>query len=193
MPASSARRSRVQRRQGLRPFVVSSAIRWHASVVHVANLVTPASTASTGGAGTRLAMAEDVRLWQSRTAFRETCSVVVGRMREQVFLREELAATFSSHGRLVLLGGEAGIGKTTLSRDLAREAATRGAWCADRPLLRPDEHAAVRSLARPRGYLPARLRTPEPSVRFHWRHSGAGYRPGCALCRCSPLLLRAQR
>jgi DNA-binding CsgD family transcriptional regulator len=73
-------------------------------------------------------MAEDVRLWQSRTAFRETCPVVVGRMREQVFLREELAATFSSHGRLVLLGGEAGIGKTTLSRDLAREAATRGAW-----------------------------------------------------------------
>ena len=72
-------------------------------------------------------MAEDVRLWQSRTAFRETCPVVVGRTREQVFLREELAATFSGHGRLVLLGGEAGIGKTTLARDLAREAATRGA------------------------------------------------------------------
>jgi DNA-binding CsgD family transcriptional regulator len=118
----------VQRRQGLRPFVVSGAIRWHASVVQVVHIVTLVATASTGGAGTRLAVAEDARLWQSRTAFRETCPVVVGRMREQVFLREELAATFSSHGRLVLLGGEAGIGKTTLGRDLAREAATRGAW-----------------------------------------------------------------
>ena len=35
--------------------------------------------------------------------------------REQVFLQEELAATLSGHGRLILLGGEAGIGKTALA------------------------------------------------------------------------------
>src|SRR5215218_9028079 len=52
---------------------------------------------------------------------------LVGREREQVFLREELAATLSGHGRLVLLGGEAGIGKTTLAKDLVEEAAARGA------------------------------------------------------------------
>ena len=32
----------------------------------------------------------------------------------------------AGRGRLVLLGGEAGIGKTTLARDLAAEAAARG-------------------------------------------------------------------
>ena len=51
---------------------------------------------------------------------------LVGRAREQVFLREELAAAAGDQGRLVLIGGEAGIGKTTLARDLAREAAERG-------------------------------------------------------------------
>jgi predicted ATPase len=57
----------------------------------------------------------------------QTASVLVGREREQVFLREELASTIAGHGRLVLLGGEAGIGKTSLARDLAREASARGA------------------------------------------------------------------
>jgi DNA-binding CsgD family transcriptional regulator len=51
--------------------------------------------------------------------------VVVGRTREQVYLREELAAAIGGHGRLILLGGEAGIGKTTLARDLARQARER--------------------------------------------------------------------
>ncbi len=51
---------------------------------------------------------------------------LVGRAREQVFLREELAAAEGGHGRLVLVGGEAGIGKTTLARDLARDASERG-------------------------------------------------------------------
>jgi predicted ATPase len=53
--------------------------------------------------------------------------LLVGRAREQVFLREELAATIGGHGRLVLLGGEAGIGKTALAKDVAREAIARGA------------------------------------------------------------------
>ena len=44
--------------------------------------------------------------------------ILVGRAREQAALREELAAAIGGHGRLVLLGGEAGIGKTTLARDL---------------------------------------------------------------------------
>src|SRR5687768_9761564 len=52
--------------------------------------------------------------------------LLVGRSREQDVLREALGAASSSRGRLVLLGGEAGIGKTTLARDLSREAGSRG-------------------------------------------------------------------
>jgi predicted ATPase len=51
--------------------------------------------------------------------------LLVGRTLEQLFLREELAAVCAGRGRLVLLGGEAGIGKTTLARDLAVEAGAR--------------------------------------------------------------------
>ncbi|MDF2757615.1 MAG: transcriptional regulator, LuxR family, partial [Thermomicrobiales bacterium] len=72
-------------------------------------------------------MAEDaISSGQSSNGFRQAPPVLVGREREQVFLREELAAALSGHGRLILLGGEAGIGKTTLARDLARDAAARG-------------------------------------------------------------------
>ena len=52
---------------------------------------------------------------------------LVGRTREQAFLREELVAALGGRGRLVLLGGEAGIGKTSLARDLAGVANARGA------------------------------------------------------------------
>src|SRR5262249_17070657 len=52
---------------------------------------------------------------------------LVGRTLEQIFLREELAAVLEGRGRLVLLGGEAGIGKTTLARNVAAEAEARGA------------------------------------------------------------------
>jgi DNA-binding CsgD family transcriptional regulator len=45
---------------------------------------------------------------------------LVGRSREQAVLRAELAAAMSGRGRLILLGGEAGIGKTTLAQDLAK-------------------------------------------------------------------------
>ena len=51
--------------------------------------------------------------------------LLVGRTLQQLFLREELAAVCAGRGRLVLLGGEAGIGKTTLARDLAVEAGAR--------------------------------------------------------------------
>ena len=52
--------------------------------------------------------------------------LLVGREREQEVLRAELAAAVAGQGRLVLLGGEAGIGKTTLARDVSREAAALG-------------------------------------------------------------------
>jgi DNA-binding CsgD family transcriptional regulator len=56
-----------------------------------------------------------------------TAPLLVGRTLEQIFLREELAAVIGGRGRLVLLGGEAGIGKTTLARELGAEAVARGA------------------------------------------------------------------
>jgi MoxR-like ATPase len=49
---------------------------------------------------------------------RRGAPVLVGRAQERVVLREELAAALGGRGRLVLLGGEAGIGKTTLAQDL---------------------------------------------------------------------------
>src|SRR5262245_58488489 len=52
---------------------------------------------------------------------------LVGRAREQVVLRECLDAALAGQGSLVLIGGEAGIGKTALAEWLLAEAATRGA------------------------------------------------------------------
>jgi DNA-binding CsgD family transcriptional regulator len=52
--------------------------------------------------------------------------LLVGRSREQDILRAELAAAGSGRGQLVLLGGEAGIGKTSLARDLIRDAGALG-------------------------------------------------------------------
>ncbi len=47
---------------------------------------------------------------------------IVGRVREQDRLHERLVATMAGRGGIVLLGGEAGIGKTTLVEDIGREA-----------------------------------------------------------------------
>jgi DNA-binding CsgD family transcriptional regulator/tetratricopeptide (TPR) repeat protein len=52
--------------------------------------------------------------------------LLVGREQEQDILRAELATAIAGQGRLILLGGEAGIGKTTLASDLSRDAATLG-------------------------------------------------------------------
>lgn len=52
---------------------------------------------------------------------------LVGREREQITLRGVLAATLAGQGALVLIGGEAGIGKTALADALCREATRQGA------------------------------------------------------------------
>src|SRR3954454_25335931 len=52
---------------------------------------------------------------------------LVGRDREQTILRAALDAALAGRGSLVLVGGEAGIGKTTLAETLCAEATQQGA------------------------------------------------------------------
>jgi len=52
--------------------------------------------------------------------------LLVGREREQAMLRERLSEMLAGRGRVVLVGGEAGIGKTTLVEDLAIDAEEQG-------------------------------------------------------------------
>src|SRR6202048_4566361 len=54
-------------------------------------------------------------------------SLLVGRERELAVLREHLAAALAGQGGLVLIGGEAGIGKTALAETICREATRQGA------------------------------------------------------------------
>ena len=53
--------------------------------------------------------------------------LLVGRARERALLRERLAAACAGQGSLVLIGGEAGIGKTALAEALEQAAAGYGA------------------------------------------------------------------
>jgi hypothetical protein len=52
--------------------------------------------------------------------------LLVGREREQGMLRARLSAMLAGQGSVVLVGGEAGIGKTTLVEDLAIDAEEQG-------------------------------------------------------------------
>src|SRR5438128_768814 len=54
-------------------------------------------------------------------------SPLVGRDRERGILRRLLNASLAGHGSLVLIGGEAGIGKTALAEALCQEARQQGA------------------------------------------------------------------
>ena len=58
----------------------------------------------------------------------EPATLLVGRAREQAILRDRLVNTLAGRGGLVLIGGEAGIGKTALAEALGAEAQARGAW-----------------------------------------------------------------
>lgn len=58
---------------------------------------------------------------------RKFVPLLVGREREQAWLRDSLTATLGGQGGLVLIGGEAGIGKTALAEALCDEAAERDA------------------------------------------------------------------
>src|SRR5438445_97280 len=48
--------------------------------------------------------------------------VFVGRERELAELRKHLSSALEGHGGLVLIGGEPGVGKTTLTKELIKEA-----------------------------------------------------------------------
>ncbi|CAN5649214.1 hypothetical protein BH23CHL2_BH23CHL2_23360 [soil metagenome] len=62
--------------------------------------------------------------WQARRF--GTPLVIYGREQERARLRELLDDALAGHGSLVLISGEAGIGKTALVEDLSREAETQG-------------------------------------------------------------------
>lgn len=62
-----------------------------------------------------------------RQTYANTTPPLVGRERERAVLRERFAAACTCAGSLVLVGGEAGIGKTALAEALCREATERGA------------------------------------------------------------------
>jgi hypothetical protein len=67
------------------------------------------------------------RAWQSTSPSRTVVGAVVERSERTPFVGREAEAT--GHGDIALVGGEAGIGKTRLARELLRQARQRGCLC----------------------------------------------------------------
>src|SRR5262245_55472493 len=91
--------------------------------------------------------------------------LMVGREREQRLLRGYFVAAVAGRGRLVLVGGSAGIGKTTLVAAMAREAEAQdflvlGGACYDLTATPP--YGPWRDLAD--GYRPVTGWPPLPAV-----------------------------
>ena len=120
-------------------------------------------------------------------------AILVGREREQAILREDLDVVMRGRGRLVLLGGEAGIGKTALAEDLAREASGRGVRvvigrCYDLTNVPP--YGPWLDLVA--DYQPA-AGLPSPPARLCWQSARTGHRSGRTLRRRSRLPRRPRR
>ena len=65
---------------------------------------------------------------------RDSGRIFIGRQQEMVVLEEALVDAMSGRGRLMMIAGEPGIGKTRTAQELAALAETRGAkglwgWC----------------------------------------------------------------
>lgn len=58
---------------------------------------------------------------------RQTGRIFVGREREMAALRAAMDAAMNGHGRVVILAGEPGIGKTRMAQELASYAESLGA------------------------------------------------------------------
>ena len=76
---------------------------------------------------------------------------LVGREHEQAALRAALDRALAGRGSLILIGGEAGIGKTALAEWLLAEAATQGALALVGRCYDLSETPPLRSLGRGTG------------------------------------------
>ena len=78
-------------------------------------------------------MADGTKTWSSHTPHNPAPGIspisgaFVGRQRELAELKSALEDTISGQGRLVMLAGEPGIGKTRTAQELASPAETLGA------------------------------------------------------------------
>ncbi len=91
--------------------------------------VAAGSVATRGSGRASTSLAQDVGWSIPLPAALARTTALVGRRRERAVIAEELEASRSGSWRTVLVGGEAGVGKTTLAAELAREHHARGDAC----------------------------------------------------------------